>query len=55
MPESELQNGRFDKALPPIIAEALAVLDEHKAERSVVLDMRETSSFTDYMIIHQRS
>ncbi len=51
MPASELQNERFDKALPPIVAEALVVLDEHKAERSVVLYMRETSSFTDYMII----
>lgn len=51
MSDSEALNGQFDKALPPIVAEALAVLDDHKAERSVVLDMRETASFTDYMII----
>ena len=51
MPDSEPQNGRFDMALPPTVAEALAALDEHKGEHSVVMDMRETASFTDYMII----
>ncbi len=51
MPESESQNGEFGKAMPPVVTAALAALDEHKAEHSVVLDMRQTASFTDYMII----
>ena len=51
MPESDLQNRRPGKTLPPMVAEALAALSDHKAERSVVMDMRETASFTDYMIV----
>ena len=37
--------------LPAPVGEALAALDEHKAQNTVVLDMRTVSNFTDFMIV----
>ncbi len=37
--------------LPTPVGEALAALDEHKAQNTVVLDMRTVSGFTDFMIV----
>jgi len=37
--------------LPQAVGEALAALDEHKGQDVVVLDMREVSGFTDFMVI----
>ena len=37
--------------LPPDVREVLEVLDEGKGEAIVVLDMREVSGFTDFMVL----
>ncbi len=37
--------------LPKAVNEVLEVFDEHKGEHLVVLDMREISGFTDFMVI----
>ena len=37
--------------LPPAVGQALAAIDEHKGQDAVVLDMREVSGFTDFMVL----
>lgn len=39
------------ESLPDIVREALEALDEHKGQDPVVLDMREVSGFTDFMVV----
>jgi len=42
---------RFEAGLPTAVAEVIDVLDEHKAEEIVVLDMRKVAGFTDFMVL----
>ena len=39
------------EALPDAVRAALEALDEHKSQDTMVLDMREVSGFTDFMIV----
>ncbi len=39
------------RELPGQVREALGAIDEHKGLATVVLDMREVSSFTDFMVL----
>ena len=49
-PSAYAQTG-VDAELPPGVREVLEVLDEGKGEAIVVLDMREVSAFTDFMVL----
>lgn len=51
MAETQPREPGFATPLPAAVRDVLEVLDENKAEEIVVLDMREVSGFTDYMVL----
>lgn len=51
MGETETRTPGLESELPPDVLEVLEVLDKGKGEAIVVLDMREVSAFTDFMVL----
>ncbi len=51
MPKTSLAKPDSLQELPSRVIAALEAIDEHKGRDLVVLDMREVSAFTDFMVI----
>lgn len=51
MSETQPRKPGLASELPPDVREVLDVLDEGKGDAIVVLDMREVSGFTDFMVL----
>ncbi len=51
MGETQTSEPRLEAELPTHVREVLEVLDKGKGEAIVVLDMREVSAFTDFMVL----
>ena len=51
MAKTQPRKAGLESDLPPAVREVLEILDEGKGEAIVVLDMREVSGFTDFMVL----
>ena len=51
MGETRTRTLSLEEELPAGVREVLEVLDKGKGEALVVLDMREVSAFTDFMVL----
>ncbi len=51
MGETQTRRPSLEEDLPQDVREVLEVLDKGKGEAIVVLDMREVSAFTDFMVL----
>lgn len=51
MGETQTRKPRLEAELPTHVRDVLEILDKGKGEAIVVLDMREVSAFTDFMVL----